>query len=370
MATHLNKILPCERLEGFYLKGERYSKEWLVKDKVKRSPESTGGNFSVGYHVENKDGTVGFLKATDIGFLSASPDMSALDKTVQVMTEQQFERTILNICNGNNMDRIIHALDYGDFHTTFDGTHDVVFFIIFELAAGDVRSQAIKSHREDFSWILNALHNLSVAVQQLHSAQISHNDIKPSNLLVFDRHLQKLADVGRATSDLTIGPWDGLSYCGDRTYVAPEFWYHNDFPNTGGKISFDVRRASDLYLLGSMAYFFVTGQALTPILQTDIRPEHQPAQWIGSYADVLPFVRSSFVSVMSYFEDELPKDNVGRVLREAEQLKTAVIQLCDPDPTSRGYPINIGGNAVQYSVERYVSLFDRLSKSARIRAKL
>ena len=245
--------------------------------------------------------------------------------------------------------------------------HDVVFFIIFELAEGDVRSQAIRSQREEFSWILHALHNLSVAVQQLHSAQISHNDIKPSNLLVFNKQLQKLADLGRATSNMTIGPWDGLPYCGDRTYVAPEFWYPNTFPHTGGKIAFDVRRASDLYLLGSMAYFFITGQALTPILHSSLRPEHQPAQWSGRYEEVLPYVRSAFGSVIRYFEMELPKDKSGELLREASQLRTALVQLCDPDPTVRGYPISVNGISSRYSVEKYVSLFDRLSKSFRVR---
>ena len=367
MSSKKPSTLPSERLEGLRLEGNKYTSKWIVKQKVTRLPNSSGGQFSVGYSVVNENGTQGFLKATDIGFVHFQPNGTALDKLNQVITEQSFERAILSICNGSNMDRIVHALDFGEIETTFDGIRDTVFFIIFEKATGDVRSQAIRSGRQDFSWILNALHNLSVAVQQLHRAEISHNDIKPSNLLVFDEYLQKLADLGRATSNTTIGPWDDLPFCGDSTYMAPEFWYSRNFPNVGGKISFEVRKSSDLYLLGSMAYFFVTGEALTPILRARLRPEHSETNWSGSFEDVLPYLRAALASSIIYFDNELPVDNTGELLPEAGRLRSAVLQLCDPDPDNRGHPINLSGNASRYSVERYVSLFDLLAKSFRVR---
>ncbi len=311
-----------------------------------------------------------FLKATDIGFLNPLSGKTAFDKTARAFNEQNFERKILEICNGNNMDRIVHALDYGEFEIVHNNVKEFVFFIIFELAQGDVRTQLLRSNFQNISWTLNALHNLSVAVQQLHSAEISHNDIKPSNLLVFDNHLQKLADLGRATSATSTGPWDDVAYSGDNNYAAPEFWYENNtFPKDGNRVSFDVRRASDLYLLGSMGYFLVTGQALTPILRTTLRPEHIGKSWGGTFSEVLPYIYNALSSVMKHFDERLPKSKKQTILDEATELRMAVYQLCDPNPLKRGNPINLSGNVDRYSVERYVSLFDRISKSMKIRHK-
>ena len=273
----------------------------------------------------------------------------------------------MEICNGNNMDRIVHALDYGEFEIVHRGVREFVFFVIFELAKGDVRSQFIQSKRQELSWTLNALHNLSVAVQQLHNAQISHNDIKPSNLLVFDSDLQKLADLGRATSNTSAGPWDSLLYCGDNTYAAPEFWYRNKtFQKIGSRISFEVRKASDLYLLGSMAYFFVTGQQLTPILRTAMRQEHVGTNWNGSFDEVLPFIYEALSSVLEHFDEQLSIGKEEVIRREPQELRAAVLQLCDPNPATRGHPINLSGTVEKYSVERYVSLFDRIAKTIKV----
>lgn len=52
----------------------------------------------------------------------------------------------------------------------------------------------------------------------------------------------------------------------------------------------------------------------------------------------------------------------GEKLREA--LRVAVSQLCDPDPMRRGHPSNRVGVANQYSLERYVALFNLLSQRA------
>ena len=370
MNLHTQKTAPSENLEGKSVKGIRYSGEWKILKKIKRNPDNTGGHFSVGYHTENTKGDKGFLKATDIGLLNPSSDKSAFSKTTQALNEQKFEREILEICNGNNMDRIVHALDYGEFESVHNNVREMVFFIVFELAQCDVRTQLLRSRSQNLSWTLNALHNLSVAVQQLHAAEISHNDIKPSNLLVFDAQLQKLADLGRATSNISAGPWDSFLYCGDKTYAAPEFWYNNyAFPKVGGRISFDVRKASDLYLLGSMAYFFITGQSLTPILRTALQPEQGGRVWTGSFDEMLPYIYDALSSVMRHFDKQMYINGSNSIIDEADELRAAVLQLCDPNPLKRGHPINISANVEKYSVERYVSLFDRISKSIRVRRK-
>lgn len=301
---------PCELMLGRKVKGVRKAQgEWTITDKVERRPDSSGGTFSVGYLATHSDGTLAFVKATDIGLLSGRRDHSgALELIVKASSEQSFERQILDVCRGNNMDRVIHAIDYGEYETDETGVKEFVFFIMFEPAKGDVRSQVNLEKKNNLSWCTQALHNLSVAVQQLHNARIAHNDIKPSNLLIFDDYLQKLADLGRATSDTHMGPWDGLNYAGDLAYAAPEFLYKGvEFPNTSGKISFEVRRASDLYHLGSMGFFLVTGVSLTPSINRFLQPPHWHNNWTGTFSEVVPYLQSALSNALLFFENELPK---------------------------------------------------------------
>lgn len=362
---------PCEKLEGTTLVGARNGRLWKVTKRLKKSLDGSGGTFSVGYLGEDEHGEKVFIKSTDIGLLTQSAaGRDMLAKTQQAINEQSFEREILDICRGNNMDRVVHALDHGEIEAVTDGVRDYVFFIVFEVAQGDVRQQVDKKKRRQLSWALNALHNLAVALRQLHSARISHNDVKPSNLLIFDDFLQKLADLGRATSETKIGPWDGLQYAGDRGYSAPEFWYRGvNFPTLGGRITFPTRQASDLYLLGSMGYFFLAGEPLSPILRSRLRPEHNDLNWTGTYEDVLPYIRDAFGEAIAIFDDQLPPYDDPRSLKLINEFRSAILQLCDPDPRLRGLPSERLGGENVYSLEQYVSLFDRLAKQIAVRER-
>ena len=137
---------------------------------------------------------------------------------------------------------------------------------MFELAESDVRVHVDKRIQFDTAWTLGALHDLAVAIQQLHSGKVSHNDIKPENLLVFrdmnfrDR-LQKLADLGCATSPLIVSIYDDALCAGDPRYAAPEALYRSASSQV---CTFEARRSMDIYHLGSMVYFLITGRMLTP----------------------------------------------------------------------------------------------------------
>ncbi|MBW7911302.1 MAG: hypothetical protein H3C49_08545 [Alphaproteobacteria bacterium] len=122
------------------------------------------------------------------------------------------------------MDKIVHALDYGEAPIVHNSVQDMVFFIIFELADGDARSVVNPDKGYDFIWALGAMHSLAVAVQQLHTKSIAHNDIKPSNLLVFAREGQKLADMGRATSEQIVSPFALHPHPGDMRGCRPRSW--------------------------------------------------------------------------------------------------------------------------------------------------
>lgn len=88
--------------------------------------------------------------------------------------------------------------------------------------------------------------------------------------------------------------------------------------------------------------------------------EYHYQTWGGTYAEVLAEVRDAFGRALQEYVSSVPGDRLRVALREA------VSQLCDPDPLLRGHPLNRRGVANQYSLERFVSLFNLLARRAEI----
>ncbi|MEA1835172.1 hypothetical protein U8607_24095 [Methylobacterium durans] len=311
------------------------------------------------------------MKASDLGLLT-DENASFFERMTVALQAHKFEREILEHCRGNNMDRVVVALDYGDAPVEYDGARDGVFYLVFEIARCDVRVQVDQLKRFNLAWGLTALHDLAVAIQQLHRGKVSHNDIKPSNLLVFDEELQKLADLGRATSPLMPALHDDECCVGDPQYAAPEVLYAIDESSQAALCEFDHRRASDIYHLGSMTYFFITGRMLTPEVRRRMAPEHRPSMgeggWLGTYEAVLPFWREAYSVVLEEFKENLVKEANGIFTPLSQSIFESVTHLCEPDPKLRGHPRNRIGHQDQFSVDRYVSLFNFLRKEVMVRS--
>ncbi|NKB43255.1 MAG: hypothetical protein GKS03_03150 [Alphaproteobacteria bacterium] len=356
----------CDDLVGATVEGTQKPGSWHVVEKIVRSKGASGGNFSVGYRVRHDDGTEAFMKATDLALLAQNSNMPLVDRIQHATYQYQFERDVLLLCRGNNLDKIVLAMDHGEFTTVFNGAQDVVFYLIFEMADGDATVQSDVSTRLDYVWSFNAMWNLAIAVQQLHTTEVSHNDIKPSNVLRYNVDLQKLGDLGRAVAQTRSGPFDSIAYPGDRTYRPPEHLYRRS-TSASALTSFDSRKATDLYLLGSVSYFFLTGQMITPVVLSHLRNDHLPQNWNGEFDDVLPYWRDAFARALMSLESEAPKDSVGKSTVESGELITAVTQLCEPDPAKRGHPLNRRGQSDKFGVDRYIALFDKLRRRMGLR---
>src|SRR5438067_1337693 len=109
---------PGERLmignPSLHLTGKRLDGGWVVGDQIPigtRVPGGSGGNFTVAYHVSNKDGTHAFLKALDYSrAMTARPPSVVL----QAMTAAYlFECAVLERCRERNLDRVVRALTSG-----------------------------------------------------------------------------------------------------------------------------------------------------------------------------------------------------------------------------------------------------------------
>ena len=338
---------PAEQLAGKDLPNG-----WKVESLVDRPENATGGHFSTSYVVRSEQGEAAFLKAMDYRRALESPDPA---KTLQVMTAAfNFERTLLEKCWTNRLSRIVRVVDSGTVPAK-DGDHSsVVQYLIFELARGDVRLFADFGALFDNAWVLRTIHGASAALRQLHGVQIAHQDLKPSNILVFDKERSKLADLGRAFDLHSTSPFDNYACAGDLTYAPPELLYgytHADWR---------VRRiACDLYLLGSLVVFLYMGVSVSHLVFPRLDKKHHYDQWGGDYGEVLPYLQQVFSQVFRELRQQIPAEFV-------DELVEAVTQLCDPDPHQRGHPKSIRPGSRQYSLERFVSKFDLLARRAEL----
>lgn len=319
----------------------------------------TGGNFSVTYRAE-KEGKKAFLKAIDLTRPMKEPDpMAALHR---VTSEHQFEVKILELCSGARLDRIVVALDSGS-EKLSNALNDLVPYLVFELAEGDVRKRLRKIDANvRMSWWLRAIHHAAVGLNQLHSKRITHQDIKPSNILSFGSDQGfKLADLGRSTCEDVAGPLDKFSFTGDPSYAPLEILYGTVNPD-----AFQRRMACDCYMLGSMIFFFGHGFGATQLFLNRLPVENRPypsGSWLGSYGEMLPMLQNEFTGMLADLSKSLGEGEV------ANDLVRFASELCSPDPKLRGHPLEHAHGSNIYSLQRYISVFDRLARASEVEAR-
>jgi serine/threonine protein kinase len=350
----------AESLTGKKLIGQRRGTTWEVMERISQDPTLTPGVFSVGYRVVSEHGEEGFLKASDISMASSSPDpvQAMLDAT----TAHQFERSILDHCRGNRLDKIVTAVDFGSIGLIYGGSQDIVFYIVFELAKGDLREFVLVQSVNDLLWHITAIHNLTIAINQLHTSGIYHNDFKPGNALVFD-NTEKVADLGRATSPSFPVAHEHLLCAGDRRFAPPEQLYPVE--NEASTLDKFIRSsAGDLYNLGSIVHYMITKRMLTPEiinrLHNPMKPKTQFGGWEESYEAALPYWRQAFSNVMSEFYDDLPEVWLQDFRFALDAVYDVVIHLCEPDFRLRGDLNATAASPAKYGLQKIISRMDFL----------
>jgi serine/threonine-protein kinase len=167
-------------------------------------------------------------------------------------TLQRFEREVRTMATLTHWNTV-EVYDYG--HAE-DGT----FYYVMEYLPGHNLEKLVERHGPlPPGRVIHLLRQVCHALREAHGIGLLHRDIKPSNIITCERggvfDVAKLLDfglvyesgLGKAVDKLTtVG-----TILGSPPYMSPE--------QAAGKDTFGP--ASDIYSLGGVAYFLLTGQA-------------------------------------------------------------------------------------------------------------
>ena len=324
---------------------------WTVENPILSFPGATGGHFSNSYIV-SKNGIRAFLKAMDL----TAAITSGLKAVEQVTRQYNFEKDLLSLCRDKKLSKIVSLLADGEYvvNKLPYGSSQLlnrVYYLIFELADGDIRKELVFDGDMSDAWKAHVLHQIAVALTQLHWNQIAHQDIKPSNVLSYKKlQSYKLADLGRSASMEIIAPTDELDFPGDLGYAPPEYLYKYIPGNFH-----DRRFGSDAFLLGSMISFLYIGLSSLTLTLDNVPESFKPDIWAGTYADVLPHLIAAHTQATNTLKSYLPPGYEN-------EFSTLYFQLCHPDPLTRGDPKARSQIGRPIGIDRYVSRFNNLSK--------
>lgn len=143
--------------------------------------------------------------------------------------------------------RLLAALNHPNIVTILTAEkQDDVFFIVMELVSGEtLEAIIVREGAMDLSRALDYTCQIGNALDHAHRQGVLHRDLRPSNVLVADTGLVKVADFG--TSRFLEIAAHGTTIIGSPPYMAPEQFH--------GKATF----ASDVYSLGVTMYQMLTG---------------------------------------------------------------------------------------------------------------
>lgn len=345
---------PACQLEGRILEGG-----WIVGALLTRNPRATGGNFCQQYKVRTPSGRQAFLKALD--FQRAFASSADVSKVVErITTLFNFECELLDTCSDRHMDRVVQAIGKGTIYVDPSNPFTQVPYLIFEEADADIRAHLDTPHAASTNaWKLRALHHVATGLKQLHGANIAHQDLKPSNVLVFyiDRVLvaqskaavSKIADLGRASRFGHPSPYDENDWAGDPNYAPPEIRYSFILQDWGAR-----RLACDLYMLSGLICFLFTQTTSIAALFHSLPVQFWPQTWGDTYDAVLPYLINAHSTAVDQFAQGICPE-----LRE--DLVPLYERLSHPDPTKRAFP---GVSMNRNVLEKYLSRLDLLASRA------
>lgn len=339
------------------LLGRTLSRGWNVVKKVEKEPGSTGGFFSVCYMVERHN-EIAFLKALNFNaFFQLFPGKGIV-KILQEQTNAfEFEKNLLLKCKNHNLTKVSMILDEGE--ELLEGfAIPNVPYLIFEVAEGDIRSNIKFTNNLDLVWKTKSLHDIAVGLEQLNKLEISHQDLKPSNVLLYnDSSVSKIGDLGRSLCSTIPAPHDdGFSFTGQINYSPPEYLYNYIEPDWLKRV-----RLTDMYLFGSLITYYFIGINMTALLFKHLDPRFRWTVFKDGFEPAKDYLLHAFSKSIADIRTTLGSKDFADDLIE-------IIEYCsNPIPEKRGHRKNITESGNKYSYKRIISKLDLIRTRAELK---
>ena len=340
----MNEIPLASRLEGKQI-GKWKVKEKRIKDNVDKS-----GAFSTCYAVEDSNDNTAFMKTFNYVYALNQLGASA-DRLKELLDCFVYERDLLIFCSDYKMSKVVTAIDYGEYRDDTDPMP--VPYLVFELAHGDLHKIRTLNN-PGLAWKLRSFHGALVGLSQLHGASISHQDIKPSNILIFGNHISKISDLGCATQ---LGNESNLEFF-NRLYGPIELHY-GYFSNNWETLRF----GADFFMMGGVLTYLIADSNFLSLMLGKIDSDFQPYTFGGSYTEALPYVMKAYHETLDEIEGLLNPE-------VKKDLLEVICEMTHPIPEKRGNPQNMPiVRHRQFSLQKYISITDRISKIASMERK-
>jgi serine/threonine protein kinase len=236
--------------------------------------------------------------------------------------------------------RAIAALDHPNIVRAYDidSVGDVHYLVMEYVPGPDLQQLVQQQGPLDYDVAANYMAQAARGLQHAHSAGLIHRDVKPANLLIDDRQVVKVLDLGLAlfqewTEDTSLTRLHDENVLGTADYLAPE----------QALDSHSVDHRADLYGLGCTLYFVLTGAP--PF------PEGSIAQRIARHQSRLPPpIHVHRADCPAELEDicfrlmrKNPDDRYTTAADVAEALDAFVARSCQPIHVA-GHGLAVGGS--------------------------
>jgi serine/threonine protein kinase len=149
---------------------------------------------------------------------------------------------------------IIKLIDHSALDTVSDSPEKQ--YLVMPLASGGDLSKCVGRFKDNLDGTLIVVYQLASALRHAHAAGVIHRDVKPQNILfagsdndvwLTDFGICFLRDQERHTAENeAVGPW---------AFIAPEL-------EGGGHL--EVTPAADIYSLGKVIYYMISGGTVLP----------------------------------------------------------------------------------------------------------
>lgn len=206
-------------------------------------------------------------------------------------------------------------------------------YFVMQYVEGTSLDEYVKSRGSllDRDEALSILDQMCLGVAAIHASGTAHRDLKPTNILIGSPLRVLVADLGLAQHVSQQEQNDGLSFCGTPAYIAPEV-------ALGLEVAPAFLPRSDIYALGIIAYWLLTGQ-----LPFEARSIHE---LLRLHAYVAPAPPSSVNPSLGTAFDQplltaLAKDPKNR-MASADELRRALARArAEGPPSSRSSSLRV-----------------------------